>query len=282
MPGISLYMQPVQDLTIDTTVSRTQYQFVLEDADPDELADVGAEAGRQAQRDAASSTDVASDLEQNGLVGLHHDRPRHRGALRHHAGDRSTTRSTTPSASASSRPSSPRSNQYRVILEADPTLQTSVATCSTRSTCRRRPAAARCRCRPSPRCTSRPAPLQIDHLGQFPAAIVSFNLAPGASLGDGGRRDPRRRRRRSACRGSVVTSFQGAALAFQSSLSNELLLILAAIVTVYIVLGVLYESFIHPVTILSTLPSAGHRRAAGADPRRQRPRPSSPSSASSC
>ena len=101
------------------------------------------------------------------------------------------------------------------------------------------------------------APLQIDHLGQFPAATVSFNL--------GARRLARRGRRRRSAQAeqaiglpqSIVTSFQGAALAFQASLANELFLILAAIVTVYIVLGVLYESFVHPVTILSTLPSAG-------------------------
>ena len=100
------------------------------------------------------------------------------------------------------------------------------------------------------------APLQVSHLGQFPAATVSFNLAPGASLGDA----VTAIKQAQADIGlplSVITSFQGAALAFQSSLSNQLFLILAAIVTVYIVLGVLYESFIHPLTILSTLPSAG-------------------------
>ena len=100
------------------------------------------------------------------------------------------------------------------------------------------------------------APLQIDHLGQFPAATVSFNLAPGASLGAAVDAIKRRRQEIGLPR-SVITSFLGAALAFQSSLTNELFLILAAIVTVYIVLGVLYESFIHPLTILSTLPSAG-------------------------
>jgi multidrug efflux pump len=104
--------------------------------------------------------------------------------------------------------------------------------------------------------STRLAPLAIDHLGQFPATTVSFNLAPGAALGDAV----------NAIRGveaeihmppSVITSFQGAALAFQASLSNELFLILAALATVYIILGVLYESYIHPITILSTLPSAG-------------------------
>ena len=105
--GITLYMQPVQDLTIDATVSRTQYQFVLEDADPAELATVGAEAGRPADARCRELADVASDLQDSGLPAYVDDRPRHRRALRHHRRRPSTTRSTTPSASASSRPSSP-------------------------------------------------------------------------------------------------------------------------------------------------------------------------------
>jgi multidrug efflux pump len=104
--------------------------------------------------------------------------------------------------------------------------------------------------------TEETAPLRIDHLGQFPAAMVSFNLAPGASLGEAVAAIQQAEQDIGLPR-SIVTSFQGAALAFQASLGNELLLVLAAVVTVYIVLGVLYESFIHPVTILSTLPSAG-------------------------
>jgi len=100
------------------------------------------------------------------------------------------------------------------------------------------------------------APLEINHLGQFPATSVSFNLAPGASLGDAVAA-VKVAEREIGLPASVFTVFQGAALAFQSALGNELFLILAAIVTVYIVLGVLYESYVHPVTILSTLPSAG-------------------------
>jgi len=100
------------------------------------------------------------------------------------------------------------------------------------------------------------APLQIDHLGQFPASTISFNLAPGASLGEAVTAIKQAQQEMGIPR-SLASAFQGAALAFQNSLSNELFLILAALVTVYIVLGVLYESFIHPVTILSTLPSAG-------------------------
>jgi multidrug efflux pump len=104
--------------------------------------------------------------------------------------------------------------------------------------------------------TETTAPLQVSHLGQFPSATVSFNLAPGAALGDAVQAVKQAQVDIGQPLG-VITSFQGAALAFQSSLSNQLFLILAAIVTVYIVLGVLYESFIHPITILSTLPSAG-------------------------
>ena len=101
------------------------------------------------------------------------------------------------------------------------------------------------------------APLAVNHQGQFPVVTVSFNLAPGASLGEATRAVEAGRRPTSACQPSIQTGFQGTAQAFQASLANEPLLILAALMTVYIVLGVLYESYIHPITILSTLPSAG-------------------------
>ncbi len=146
-------------------------------------------------------------------------------------------------------------NQYRVILEADPVLQTSLQSLNSiylqsATGNGQVPLSVIARVR------EQVAPLQIDHLGQFPAAIISFNLAPGSSLGEAVTAIKDAQGEIGLPR-SVITSFLGAALAFQSSLGNELLLILAAIVTVYIVLGVLYESFIHPLTILSTLPSAG-------------------------
>jgi multidrug efflux pump len=106
------------------------------------------------------------------------------------------------------------------------------------------------------RVSERTAPAEIDHLGQFPAATISFNLAPGVSLGDAVAAIEKAEKE-IGLPASMFTTFQGAALAFEASLADELLLILAAIVTVYIVLGVLYESYIHPITILSTLPSAG-------------------------
>ena len=147
------------------------------------------------------------------------------------------------------------SNQYRVILEADPELAElgRFADEHLSAVGRRRAGAAGGH---RARSTSTPVPLEIDHLGQFPVRDVLVRRGAGLFAGRGGRR---RAAGGDRCRlpASITTEFQGSALAFQSALGNELLLILAAIVTVYIVLGVLYESFIHPVTILSTLPSAG-------------------------
>jgi multidrug efflux pump len=253
VPGISLYMQPVQDLTIDDTVSKTQYQFVLQDANPSELAEWTPKLVDKL-RELPQLADVASDLAAQGLVAyvdIDRDTAGRFGitpatidnALYDAFGQRIVSTIYT------------NTNQYRVILEADPMLQTSLQSLNSiylqsATGSGQVPLSVIARVR------EQVAPLQIDHLGQFPAAIISFNLAPGSSLGEaitaikdaqGEIGLPR----------SVITSFLGAALAFQSSLGNELLLILAAIVTVYIVLGVLYESFIHPLTILSTLPSAG-------------------------
>jgi multidrug efflux pump len=149
-----------------------------------------------------------------------------------------------------------QSNQYRVILETDPLFQQSLTSFnsiylpSSTATNGQVPLSA------IAQLIQQTAPLAVTHLGQFPAATVSFNLAPGASLG-GAVNAIRLAEREIGLPASMFTSFQGAALAFQSALANELLLITAAIITVYIVLGVLYESYIHPITILSTLPSAG-------------------------
>jgi multidrug efflux pump len=146
------------------------------------------------------------------------------------------------------------SNQYRVILEADPGIQDSLASLSDIHL----PSAGGGQVPLSAfaRVDEKPVPLETDHLSQFPAAMVSFDMAQGYSLGAAV--DAVKQAEQDVnLPASISTNFQGSALAFQSALGNELLLILAAIVTVYIVLGVLYESFIHPVTILSTLPSAG-------------------------
>jgi multidrug efflux pump len=147
-----------------------------------------------------------------------------------------------------------QANQYRVILEADPSLERSIESLSNlyvpSASGGQVPLSAIARVNEESR------PLLINHLGQFPATTVSFNLAPGASLG-GAVQAIARAERDIDLPASIHTTFRGAALAFQNNLSNELLLLLAAVVVMYIVLGVLYESFIHPLTILSTLPSAG-------------------------
>ena len=253
LTGITLYMQPVQDLTIEGTVSKTQYQFILQDADPVQLAEWTPKLIDRL-RQLPQLGDVASDISNQGLsvfVEIDRDQAARFGitpatidnALYDSYGQRIVSTIFT------------NSNQYRVILEADPSLQNSLKSLSdiylpssVGST--PVPLAALAKFR------EETMPLQVSHLGQFPASTVSFNLAPGASLGDA----VTAIKQAQADIGlplSVISSFQGAALAFQSSLSNQLFLILAAIVTVYIVLGVLYESFIHPLTILSTLPSAG-------------------------
>jgi multidrug efflux pump len=253
LTGISLYMQPVQDLTIEGTVSRTQYQFILQDADPVQLNEWTPKLVDKLNQ-LPELSDVASDISAQGLsvfVEIDRDQAARFGitpatidnALYDSYGQRIVSTIFT------------NSNQYRVILEADPSLQASLQSLndiylpsSVGST--PVPLAVMAKMR------QETAPLQVSHLGQFPSATVSFNLAPGASLG-GAVTAIKKAQAELGMPASVITSFQGAALAFQSSLSNQLFLILAAIVTVYIVLGVLYESFIHPLTILSTLPSAG-------------------------
>ncbi len=253
LPGITLYMQPVQDLTIEGTVSKTQYQFILQDADPAQLSEWTPKLVDKL-RQLPQLGDVASNISDQGLsvyVEIDRDQAARFGitpatvdnALYDSFGQRIVSTIFT------------NSNQYRVILEADPRLQNSLQSLSdiylpssVGST--PVPLAALAKFH------EQTAPLLVSHLGQFPAATVSFNLAPGAALGDAVTAI-KQAQAEIGLPASMITSFQGAALAFQSSLSNQLFLILAAIVTVYIVLGVLYESFIHPLTILSTLPSAG-------------------------
>ncbi|HEV8260247.1 MAG TPA: MdtB/MuxB family multidrug efflux RND transporter permease subunit [Burkholderiales bacterium] len=250
--GISLYMQPVQDLTIEDRVSRTQYQFSLEDANAENLG-IWVPKLVERLRASAQLADVASDLQDRGLqayVEIDRNTASRLGitpaaidnALYNAFGQRMISTIFT------------QSNQYRVVLEVQPEYQKGPAALndifvtSTDGQQVRLSAIAHI--------NEFTAPLSINHLGQFPAATISFNLAPGSSLGDAVRAI-REVEAEIGLPASMQTSFQGAALAFESSLSNTLLLILAAIVTMYIVLGVLYESYIHPVTILSTLPSAG-------------------------
>ena len=252
LPGITLYMQPVQDLTLDNTVSRTQYQFTLESADPIALA-MGTPKLIERLRQRPELVDVVSNQEDNGLaanVTIDRDRAARLGisvgtvdnVLYDAFGQRIVSTIFT------------QSNQYRVIIEADPAAYQSVDAIASlyvpSASGGQVPLSAIAKVDVMNR------PLLINHLAQFPATTVSFNLAPGASLGaavdaiEATERDI-------ALPQSIRTTFQGAALAFRNNLGNELLLLLAAVVVMYIVLGVLYESFVHPVTILSTLPSAG-------------------------
>jgi multidrug efflux pump len=250
--GISLYMQPVQDLTIEDRVSRTQYQFTLETANPDELSEwVHRLTARLTEL--PQLADVASDLQDQGLqafLSIDRDTAGRLGitpaavdvALYNAFGQRLVSTIFT------------QSNQYRVVLEVKPEFRRGpdalkdiyVASSS----------GAQVPLSAITTVTEKPALLAINHIGQFPAATISFNLAQGVALGDAVRAIESEAQAM-GLPASIRASFQGAALAFRSSLANELLLILAAIVTMYIVLGVLYESYIHPITILSTLPSAG-------------------------
>jgi len=251
VPGITLYMQPVQDLTIEDRISRTQYQYTLEAADG-ALLDEWVPKLMQRLNALPELTDIASDLQNQGLqayVDIDRDSAGRLGitpaaidtALYNAFGQRLISTIYT------------QATQYRVVLEVKPEFRggpdalkdiyvapasgpqvplSSIAQFSTGT-----------------------APLAINHIGQFPAVTISFNLAPRYSLGHAV--DAIQAvEREIGLPASVQTAFQGAAASFRDSLSSTLLLILAAVVTMYIVLGVLYESYIHPVTILSTLPTA--------------------------
>ncbi len=250
--GITLYMQPMQDLTIENRVSRTQYQFTVASVDAEELNQWTTRLVEQLAQ-LPELADVASDSQNQGLqafVQVDRTSASRLGismaaidnTLYNAFGQRLVSTVFT------------QSNQYRVVLEVKPEYRNGIAALTALRI-------------PSTNGTQVPllsiatvserlTPLAVNHLDQFPATTVSFNLAPGAFLGnamaaiDGATKEiglPK----------SVQIDYQGATQAFSASLSNTLWLIIAAIVTVYIVLGVLYESYIHPVTILSTLPSAG-------------------------
>jgi multidrug efflux pump len=250
--GISLYMQPVQDLTIDSTVSRTQYQFILQSPDPAVL-DTWVPKLVDRLASVPEIVDVGSDLQSRGLslfIRIDRDAAARFGvtvatvdnALYDAFGQRIVSTVYT------------QSNQYRVIYEVDPQVAKSIDSLQNMyvpgTGGKQVPLLA------IATVEEQTAALRLDRLSQFPATTISFNLAPGASLGAAVNAITAAQKEIGMPR-SITTQFQGAALAFQKALDSQLLLILAAIVTVYIVLGVLYESYIHPITILSTLPSAG-------------------------
>jgi multidrug efflux pump len=253
--GITLYMQPMQDITIDSSVSRTQYQFVVESTDNNDFATWVPRLMEKLSR-LPQLADVASDMQQQGTAtDLVIDR-----ATAARFGITPATVDNVLYDSFGQRIVSTiysQSNQYRVILEADPSIQRSLSglselylPSSTSSSNGQVPLSA------IVRVNQRAGPLQITHLGQFPATTISFNLASGSSLG-AAVEAIKQAEKDIQLPAKFVTAFQGTAAAFQNVLTNQALLLLASIVTMYIVLGVLYESFIHPITILSTLPSAG-------------------------
>ncbi|MGP5513144.1 MdtB/MuxB family multidrug efflux RND transporter permease subunit [Pseudomonas helleri] len=249
--GIRLYMQPVQDLTIEDRVSRTQYQFSLSSPDA-ELLSTWSQKLVSALSNQPELTDVASDLQDKGLqvfLVIDRDAASRLGvsvanitdALYDAFGQRQISTIYT------------QASQYRVVLQAkdgEKIGPQSLEQIHVKTT-----DGGQVRLSSLARVEERQSQLSISHIGQFPSVMVSFNLAPGVALGQAVELIDQVQKDIGMPVG-VQTEFQGAAQAFQASLSSTLLLILAAVVTMYIVLGVLYESYIHPITILSTLPSA--------------------------
>ena len=273
--GITLFMQPVQDLTVEDRISRTQYQYALDAPDKSTL-DLWIPRLVDKLKQIPELRDVASDQQNNGLgleVVIDRDTAGRLGitpqnvddALYDAFGQRQVSTIYT------------QSNQYHVVLEAGQQWQQNTdslkqiyvqvgsasanlaSTIALAGTNTALTGAAPISQSPLSSFTTFrrvPTPITINHQGQFPVVTLSFNLAPGASLG-AAVANIRKVTSDLGMPASIEPTFQGTARAFESSLANESLLILAAIVTVYIVLGVLYESYIHPITILSTLPSAG-------------------------
>jgi len=249
--GISLFMQPVQDLTVETRVSRTQFQYSLEALSADDLA-IWVPRFVNKLRELPELRDVASDLQNNGQqlhLSIDRDTASRLGVtpqmidntLYDAFGQRQVSIMFT------------QLNQYRVILEVDPNFRSrpeDLKDIYIQTAGGHAPLSAFTQTHESA------VPIAINHQGQFPVVTVSFNLAPGASLGTAVRAIDKAKDELKMP-SSVQTAFQGTAAAFLASLANEPVLILAALITVYIVLGVLYESYVHPITILSTLPSAG-------------------------
>jgi multidrug efflux pump len=268
--GITLYMQPVQDLTVEDRVSRTQFQYSIEDADAQELAQWTPRLVAKL-RTLPELRDVATDQLNNGLktnITIDRDTASRLGifpqaidnTLYDAFGQRQVSTIFT------------QLNQYHVVLEVLPGfaqtpdslkaifIRPSVVTPNSGAPTANG-AAVTTSGAPVPistftRMQSGSASLAVNHQGQFPVVTLSFNLAPGSSLGDA-TKAIQQAEKDIQFPASIHAAFQGTAAAFQNSLSTEPYLILAAVITVYIVLGVLYESYIHPITILSTLPSAG-------------------------
>jgi multidrug efflux pump len=275
IPGIRLYMQPVQDLTVEDRISRTQYQYAL-DAPQKEILDQWIPRVVERLKQIPELRDVATDQQNNGLglkVDIDRDTAGRLGITPQNVDD------TLYDAFGQRQVSTifTQSNQYHVILEAgnkwqqsadalndlriqigaaSANLASTVALAGTNTALTGAASQPQAPLKTFTRVSTVPIPISINHQGQFPVVTLSFNLAPGASLG-AAVEHIREATKEVGIPGSIEATFQGTAAAFENSLASEPILILAAIVTVYIVLGVLYESYIHPLTILSTLPSAG-------------------------
>jgi multidrug efflux pump len=290
VPGITLYMQPVQDLSVDDRVSRTQYQYTLEDPNGAELNTWVPKLVSKLQQ-SPELADVASDQQDAGLrssLTLDRDTASRLGLTT------SAIDNTLYDAFGQRQVSTifTQLNQYHVILEVDPVYQqdpadlghvyitpsssttaaatatsssggpsfvagsTTATTTSVTTSTGTQAALSAAPLSAFAHWTTQAGALTVNHQGQFPVTTVSFNLAPGASL-SGAVDAINKAKAELNMPSSIDANFQGTTEAFQDSLTSEPLLILGALVTVYIILGVLYESFIHPITILSTLPSAG-------------------------
>ncbi|NBM69697.1 MdtB/MuxB family multidrug efflux RND transporter permease subunit [Proteus penneri] len=250
--GMTLYLQPTQDLTIDTQVSRTQYQFTLQATSLEELA-YWVPKLSQALKESPELTDISSDWQDNGMMAyikVDRDSASRLGismseidnALYNAFGQRLISTIYT------------QANQYRVVLEQDIRNDDGLQALSAVHLTGKDGAMVPLLSIAS--VEQRLAPLSINHQEQFPSATFSFNVAEQSSLEDAVKAVKLAEEQISMPK-DITTQFQGATLAFESALSSTLWLIIAAIVAMYIVLGVLYESFIHPITILSTLPTAG-------------------------
>jgi multidrug efflux pump len=256
--GITLFLQPVQDLTIEDRIAKTQYQLLLSSPNSDDLR-LGARQLLDRLQTLPAVQDVASDVQNQGLqayVEIDRTAAGRLGlsvaaidnALYNAFGQRLISTIFT------------QSNQYRVVLELASALPSAGGLTALAGLYVPTASGGQIALSSVARIVERPMALAVNHVGQIPSVTISFNTASGVSLGEavkaiqGVQKDLQSTSQWPA---SLDSSFQGAAQAFQASLSNTLLLILAAVVTMYIVLGVLYESYIHPLTILSTLPSAG-------------------------
>jgi multidrug efflux pump len=249
---IQLFLQPLQDLTVEDRISRTEFQYSLEDPDPNELATYTRRMVTELSKESVV-TDVASDLQDKGLgakLVIDRDTAARLGVamadvdntLYDAFGQRQISTIFT------------QLNQYHVVMEVGQNFQTDPSALNNLYV--RSNGGTQIPLSQLAHWEQSTAQLAIGHQGQFPSTVVSFNLAPGKALGDAVNA-VNRIEQKIGMPASINASFQGTAAAFQTSLANEPLLILAALVTVYIVLGVLYESYIHPITIISSLPSAG-------------------------